>query len=119
MTMQTSPYRSRFQIGSLKESSIAASSVRVGPSRRSRSSSSRVTSSGSFTRASVGRRGSALGALVLAQQIVECLPEQDRLLLLLALGERLQSAELRGRVVGGLEDHVVARSERDSRSPLI
>src|SRR5436189_4194676 len=60
-----------------------------------------------------------LGALVLAEQVVERLAEQDGLLLLHALGQAAQAPELRGGVIGGLQDHVVARRERDAPAALV
>src|SRR6266545_2018461 len=83
-----------------------------GPNRLASSSSSRVTSVGSSTRM-------RLRALVLPQEIVERLAQQDRLLLLLALGQPLEPSELRGGVIGGLEHHVVAGREADGVATLL
>src|SRR5581483_7875637 len=93
-TMQTSPKRSRFPMGSLKESSMRARSTRGSPYRRARRRSSASVRASSST-------PDRLGALVLAQQIVERLAEEDRLLLLHALCATLEASDL-GRVQGGV-----------------
>src|SRR5581483_3207407 len=111
-TMQTSPKRSRFPLGSLKESSMRARSTRGSPYRRARRRSSASVRASSST-------PDRLGALVLAQQIVERLAEEDRLLLLHALGETLEASELGGAVVGGLQHHVLGRRQADRAAALL
>src|SRR5882762_4907464 len=79
-----------------------------------------------FASAAISRRVSGrsstpqrLRALVLAQQIVERFAQENGLLLLRALRQAPEPAELRGGVIGGLEHHVVAGGERDRRSALV
>src|SRR5438552_4022146 len=84
------------------------------PNRRASVAISRLVSGKSSTRVRVG-----LGALVLAQQIVERFAQERRLLLLLSLRQPLEPAKLRGRVIGGFEHHVVARCEADRVAALL
>src|SRR5438132_7585954 len=84
------------------------------PNRRASVAVSRLVSGKSSTRVRVGLR-----ALVLAQQIVERFAQERRLLLLLSLRQPLKPAKLRGRVIGGLEHHVVAWCESDRVAALL
>src|SRR5712692_2867935 len=84
------------------------------PKRRASESISRRVSGRSSTPVRVG-----LGALVLAQQVVERFAQERGLLLFLSLGQALEPAELRGGVIGGLKDHVIAGCEADRVAALL
>src|SRR5437867_4245202 len=101
-------------MGSPNVSSMNATSTAGPPKRRARSSSSRSTAGGSSTTA-----GSRSMPFVLAQEIVERLTQQDRFLLHLALGERAKASELRDRVVGRAQHHVVAGGEAHRVAALL
>src|SRR5512135_2734612 len=112
MTMQTSPKRSGFRIGSSKSSRMVAT-TRLG----SPSAFASVLISATVARVSfIVER---LGALVLSEQVVERLAQQYRFLLLHPLGETFQTAELSRAVVGGLQHHVVRWCEPDSVTTLL